>query len=396
MENAQLALLFFCGFLLSRLLVKARVPDFLVGRLFDRALTVSRIVLYLLAVSALLSVFIPNAITAVTLIPVLMLIRQKLLEQDCGERASLTTALALTVIYGANIGGIASITATPANGLLVAYAALRRTPDPGVLRFDGWLLWGVPLSIVLVFLAWRVLVLCLRNLRWSAKVQPLHELVSVRHASLGAALRLSSLFFAGSFLLSAAMHGTSGARWVLALTVVASAAFLALLFKRRGDRDPLLSLADCVSGLPWRGLAIVTVIVVLGAVAGLLGVIERSAAVAATILPDDLANILSFAWVAALTSFATQVMSNTVVQVAMFETINAHAGAGELGIYLLLVVTLSSTCAFMTPIATGVNGLVYGELEGVSLAKMLFVGLVMNLVAALVLAAWVFYIVPRF
>lgn len=394
MENAQLALLFLCGFLLSRLLVKARAPDFLVGRLFDRALTVSRIVLYLLAVSALLSVFIPNAITAVTLIPVLLLLREKLLEQGCGGRATVTTALALTVIYGANIGGIASITATPANGILVAYAALRGTPDRGVLRFDGWLLWGVPLSILLVVLAWAVLVLCLRDLRWFSKVEPLHELAAERHNALGAAFKMSLAFFTGSFLLSAAMHAASGAPWVLGLTVTASTVFVAILFVRRGEGSaPLLTLTDCVSALPWRGLGLVAIIILLGIVAGLFGAIERSAAAAATVLPADLGNILAFTWITTLTSFTTQVMSNTIAQLAMFETINAHAGVGELGIYLLLVVTLSSTCAFMTPIATGVNGLVYGELEGVSLAKMLFVGVVMNLVAAVVIAAWVFYLV---
>lgn len=399
MENAQLALLFVCGFVLSRLLVKARVPEHLVGRLFHHELSVSKIVLYLVALSAFLSVLIPNAITAITLIPVVLLMRQKLIEHDRGDASSITTALALAVIYGANIGGIGSITATPANGLLVAYAALKRTPDQGLLRFDGWLLWGLPLTAVLVLLAWRILLACLPGVRWSQRAGTLNETSRKRHPALGVSVRLTLAFFAVSFLLSAAMQATATKGVVLAVTIVFAATFVAFVFGSRkeidGHRRPLLTLDDCVGGLPWRGLGVVAIVVFLAAVAGLFGVIERAAILAAQILPAELGTLSAFTWVALLTSFATQFMSNTVVQLALFEMLNLHPGTGGLTIYLLLVVTLSCTCAFMTPIATGVNGLVYGELKGTSLWRMLVTGAVMNLVAAIVIAGWVFFLVAR-
>lgn len=392
MENTQLALLFVCGYFLSRLLVKVRIPEYLIARLLQRPASVSRIVLYLIALAAFLSVLLPNAVTAVTLIPVVTLIRQKWIEEKLGDASEITTALALAIIFGANIGGMASITATPANGVLVAYAALRRIPDQGLLRFDGWLLWGVPLAAMLVLLAWGTLVLCLRGMRWSGKARAVNDLSTQNRSRQGVAARMALAFFVTSFVLSAAMHAASEKGWVLAVTVALAVAFVWLLFGRRRP-EPLLAFQDCVQGLPWRGLAIVAIVIVLTAVAAALGLVEYAIDVAANVLPAQLASMRAFVWVAFLASFATQVMSNTVVQLVLFETLNVHPGTGELLIYLLLVVTLSSTCAFMTPIATGVNGLVYGELRGISLTRMLFTGAVMNAVAALVIAGWVFYVV---
>jgi sodium-dependent dicarboxylate transporter 2/3/5 len=386
MNNAQLALLFLCGFLLSRLLVKVRVPEHLVDRLFHRELSVARIVLYLVALSALLSVFIPNAVTAIALIPVVVLIRRKLVEQHLGSHTAVTTALALSIIYGANIGGMASITATPANGLLVAYAALRDTPDQGVLRFDGWLLWGIPLTVVLV------LVSCVSGVRWSAKATALNGLPTAHPEALGVASRMTLAFLSASVMLSAAMHASSEGVWVLVLTALLAAGFVWVLFRPR-QPAPLLTWNDCFAKLPLSGLKVVAIIVILAVLGGLFGAIEYGATAATSVLPDDLDNLSAFAWVAVLTTFTTQLMTNTVVQLAMFETLNAHPDTGGGLIYLLLVVTLSSTSAFMTPIATGVNGLVYGELEGTSLGRMLFAGVVMNVVTDVVIAACVFFVV---
>ena len=393
MNNAQLALLFLCGFLLSRLLVKARVPEHLVDRLFHRELSVARIVLYLVALSAFLSVFIPNAVTAIALLPVVMLIQRKLIEQKLGSRSAITTALALAVIYGANIGGMASITATPANGLLVAYAALRDTPDHGVLRFDGWLLWGVPLTAVLVLLAGIVLVVCLPGVRWRAKAQALNGFHPAHPESLGIASRMTLAFLSASVALSAAMHATTRHGPVLIVTIVLSIGFIWMLFRSR-EPEPLLTWQDCFKGLPLRGLKVVAIIIVVAALGGAFGVIEYAVTKATTILPEGLDNLSAFTWVALLTSFTTQLMTNTVVQLALFETLNAHPATGGILIYLLLTVTLSSTCAFMTPIATGVNGLVYGELEGTSLWRMMFAGALMNTVGSIVIAACVYYIGP--
>ena len=101
----------------------------------------------------------------------------------------------------------------------------------------------------------------------------------------------------------------------------------------------------------------------------------------------------AFVLLATVTSFATELFSNTVIQLALLEALHVGAPSSPVLIELMLAVTLSCTCAFMSPLATGVNGLVFGELRGTSLWRMLATGLVMNLAGALVVGLWVFGVV---
>jgi sodium-dependent dicarboxylate transporter 2/3/5 len=84
------------------------------------------------------------------------------------------------------------------------------------------------------------------------------------------------------------------------------------------------------------------------------------------------------------------VFSNTVVQVALFLVLlPLAAGAGFPLAQALLVVTLSCTCAFMSPIATPVNALAFGGVPGVSLWRFMAIGVVMNVLAASLITYYV-------
>jgi sodium-dependent dicarboxylate transporter 2/3/5 len=62
---------------------------------------------------------------------------------------------------------------------------------------------------------------------------------------------------------------------------------------------------------------------------------------------------------------------------------------------VLIIITLSCTSAFMSPIATGVNGLAFGGVKGVSFSRMLLVGFIMNIAGALLISSWTLYIIGR-
>ena len=101
-----------------------------------------------------------------------------------------------------------------------------------------------------------------------------------------------------------------------------------------------------------------------------------------------------FLLIALLSSFSTEILSNTAVQISMFLIVLPLSATMEFSaIQALIIVTLSSTCAFMSPIATGVNGLAFGGVKDVSLARMLVVGLVMNTVGALIISVWAEWVI---
>jgi len=208
---------------------------------------------------------------------------------------------------------------------------------------------------------------------------------------------MAAVFFICAFALSTAMNFWQQ-ELVLGLTIALTLALVLALFiipfaNDQATPSPLLRPSDVVSNLPLRGMLFVLGFVVLATTLVLLGAVQAIAGFLAGALPADLQSFGSMVVIALTTSFTTEALSNTVVQLGMFETIQAHGAIGSAMIYPMLVVTLSCTCAFMSPLATGVNGLVFGEMRGASLWRMLLAGVFMNLAAAVTIAAWVYWIV---
>jgi sodium-dependent dicarboxylate transporter 2/3/5 len=392
-QHAQLAILFACGFLVSRLMVKAGLPERVVGAMIRHHVSHAGVIFYLISGTALLSLLIPNAITAITVLPVVTLVRDRLVAGRPESAARVTTLLALSVIYGANIGGMGSITGTAANGVLAVYAAVEGVDDHGLLRYDRWLPWGVPLVVVMVLACWAVV--CV-----SAGARLARAPLGVSTVS-GPRGRLERLawwtgagFVAVAFALSAAMGQAGNEALILGATLLLAVLLWTVLLAGRVRGARILELRDCYHGLPLRGLMFVAAFVVVAVIAAALGLVDAFAAWAGPLLPLDPPTSFGYVALAALTSFATELFSNTVIQLAMFEAIGAAPAAAPVRIELMLVVTLSCTCAFMSPLATGVNGLVFGELRGTSLRRMLATGAAMNVVGALVVGLWVHSLAP--
>ena len=76
------------------------------------------------------------------------------------------------------------------------------------------------------------------------------------------------------------------------------------------------------------------------------------------IIPAHASTFFLLLTVAAATSFSTEILSNTAVQISFFlMALPLSQTLGVSSLAVLVIITLSCTCAFMTPIATGVNGL---------------------------------------
>jgi sodium-dependent dicarboxylate transporter 2/3/5 len=218
------------------------------------------------------------------------------------------------------------------------------------------------------------------------------------------AVWMTVFYFLSSFILSLLMMYFSG-RTLLILFISGILTLLFILFlflfpvktdPETGSRQVLLTLADCYNELPTRGFLFVGIAVVLAAILYAFKIHEFFAGWAAWIIPTDIPVYALFLLIALATSFATEVLSNTAVQLSFF--VIALPLAQTLGISaleMLIIITLACTSAFMSPIATGVNGLAFGGVKGVSFSKMLVVGFVLNIVGALLISSWVLFVVDR-
>ncbi|MDY0093170.1 MAG: hypothetical protein RBT80_10780 [Candidatus Vecturithrix sp.] len=395
LDKVQLVCIFISSFLISRVLIVAKIPERLVLYLIGKKhLPISTIIFYVIFASALLSFFIPNVITVLTLLPMIKILRRTFEESLPHRYKALETIFPLSIIYGANIGGMGSITGTPANGIMVLYATFHNLPGLEYLNFQYWLVWGVPLVLAFILTAWFVLNAAFRL--WTYQ----NELVQVTfpenrafHPLQRTATRLTVLSFLLFVLLSVLMKTSEAKLGILLISVFLTLLLIAVLFlvPLKGDHGEssgrLLSIRDCYSNLPWRGLAFVGIIIAILGLGALLNLEEIITRFFERMVRVNIPGALFYPLIALLTSFCTEIFSNTVVQVAMFSVVASLPGDPDLTTFCaFLIITLSCTNAFMTPIATGVNGLAFGEMKGISFSTMLIAGLFMKLLGVVIIA----------
>ncbi|MBA7714507.1 Sodium-dependent dicarboxylate transporter SdcS [subsurface metagenome] len=405
MDKIQLIFFFISGFLVSRLMIKVRLPQRIVFWFIGKKnLSLARILFYLIAIAAFISFFIPNAITVLTLLPLLELLRRSY-EKANGPSRSVATMLALATIYGANIGGMGSITATPANGILVTYAVLNDVPGIQHLTFASWLIWGIPLVIVFVCIAALILWVVLRPWKYQKNHidLPFND-EEAHHPYQEMTIRITGLYFLTSIILSVVlMQFPDKIFFMLSISATLTLLFIFFLFfvPLRGNnpvnsRQVLLKIPDCYNDLPTKGLVFVGIAVVLAALLYTVNIHEYFTGWSESVMKIGVPTFVLFFFIALATSFSTEVLSNTAVQISFF--VMALPLAQQLGLSaleVLIIITLSSTSAFMSPIATGVNGLAFGGVKGVSFTRMLLVGFIMNIAGALLISSWALNIIGR-
>ena len=403
MDKIQLIFFFISGFLVSRLIIKVKLPQRIVYWFIGkRHLSITKILFYLIALSAFLSFFIPNAITVLTLLPLLELLRRSY-ETSSGSSRKIATMLALAIIYGANVGGMGSVTATPANGILVTYAVLENVPGTREISFASWLVWGIPLVAVFVCVAWLVLITIIRPWKLKAtSIQLPFQSTDVYHPHQKITVYITIFYFISSFILSLFLvHLANQTNLILVITGIITLFFVLFLFSfpikgsgKKTYRQVLLKVPDCYNELPMKGFMFVAIAVVLAGLLYALNVHEFFARWVRMILPAHASTFLLFLTVALAASFSTEILSNTAVQISFFiMALPLAKTLGVSGLAVLIIITLSSTCAFMSPIATGVNGLAFGGVKHVSLRRMLGLGFVMNIAGALLISIWVLFVI---
>jgi sodium-dependent dicarboxylate transporter 2/3/5 len=405
MDKIQLIFFFISGFLISRLIIKVRLPHRIVYWFIgQRHLSISKILFCLITIAAFLSFFIPNAITVLTLLPVLELLRRSY-EASNSSSKSIATHLALATIYGANIGGMGSVTATPANGILITFAVLNHVPGIQHITFASWLVWGIPVVIIFVGSAWLILSVVLRT--WQYQKEKIHlpfEPDDINHPFQKITVWITVFYFLSSFILSIGlMAAPARTPFILIVTGLFTLSLILFLFlfpvrseNQLNSAQTLLTLADCYNQLPLRGFFFVGIAVVIAGILYALNFQALFSKWVEVMIPTGASALGIFILVALATSFSTEILSNTAVQLSFF--VIALPLAETLGLSaleILIIITLSCTCAFMSPIATGVNGLAFGGVKGVQFSRMLVVGFVMNIAGALLISGWTFFIIGR-
>ena len=398
-HRLPLVLMFAQGYLICRILVVTRLTDIFVFRSLQKSRgRPDLICLYILVSSALLSFFIPNAVTVLILLPVLKTIEQETASRFNGQ--GLSTALTLSVIYGANIGGMGSLIGSPANLLLIAALDVYSVAGREQIGFFNWFIWSLPLVTLFVSAAWILLVFLAipksaRNITLSLNLTENHGSLSRQQQSGMILFYVFLTFWITESLLKElipAFKPFDAPVCIIFLICFIHAVFIHPL---EPESEPLLHPKDMIEGFPKRGIFFLGI---LAAFVFIVRFFQLDRSVSDWLLKMISPGISPFVIMLSLTMtviFLTEILSNTLVSTAFFPIAYFISNACNISpLPLMIAVSLASTCAFMTPVATPCNALAFGEMTGTSFRIMLISGFFLNLIGALMMSAWLWFIIP--
>ncbi len=349
--------------------------------------------------SAVISMWVMNTSTTMMLLPIavsiIAVIHKSVAGLDEKAKADFQCALLLGVAYGATIGGMATLVGTAPNAMLAAFMLENYGTE---IDFASWMLVGLPLSAAMLPLAWLALTRIAFKVDFQtcgegrAALQRMHDdlgRITVPEIRVAIVFVVMALTWVGRPLLTQ-LPGLSA----LDDSGIAMAGAVALFLIPSGDkRDPLLLRWKYAERLPW------SVLILFGGGLTLAGAVTRTGLAewlggnlqALGMLPLALLVIIA----AAMIIFLTELTSNIATTATFLPVVGAIAiETGVDPIVLTVPVTLAASCAFMLPVATPPNAIVFGS-GLLTIPKMVRAGIALNIIGLVLVSLVALTLAPK-
>ena len=340
-----------------------------------------------MAATAFLSMWISNTATTIMMIPIALSIAHVITNSN-EKGNSFTICLVLGIAYAASIGGLGTIIGTPPNAMLAAFMSENYGVEIG---FVQWMTFGVPAVLLLVPVAWFVLTKIAFNFKFEAS-QEANDLVVNELNAMGKISRpekrtaLAFLFIALAWITRPLIQKHLGFSALNDTIIAITGAVMMFLIPAGDDKDKNARLLNWQTAerIPWG------VLVLFGGGLSLASMVSKSGL--AAWIGDGLASLTVFHLLILITSivtmviFLTELTSNTATTAALLPILGTIAvNAGFDPILLTAPMALAASCAFMLPVATAPNAIVYATDE-VSIVQMAKAGVYLNIAAIVVIS----------
>ena len=288
------------------------------------------------------------------------------------------TALMLGIAYAASIGSLGTIIGTPPNTLLVGYLSEAHDINIG---FGQWMLVGLPLAIVFMFICWFLLTKVLFKPEIS-QIPGGRDLMTQELGKLGpmsqGELRVLVIFAVTAIAWVSVPLIWSDAPPISDAGIAMVAGILLFLLPAGHARGVRLLDWESAEELPWGVLILFGGGLALSAQFGSSGLTEWIGQVTQGI--GGLPVVLVVALFAAGILFLTELTSNTATAATFLPVAGGIAiGIGVDPMLLAIPVALAATCAFMLPVATPPNAIAYGS-GYVTIPQMVKAGVWLNII----------------
>lgn len=357
---------------------------------------VSKIILGFMLATAFLSMWISNTATSVMMLPIGIAIIQQLKdnpETKADENLIFGKALMLAIAYSASIGGMATLIGTPPN--LVLAGVVEETYNYEI-TFSQWFMFGFPISIVLLFICWKYLTSFAFTFKQKefpggkVEIKRLLKLlgkVSYEEKMVAFIFALTAFsWITRSFLLQKILPALDDTIIAIVFAVVL------FLIPSKNKKEKLIHWEDAVK-LPWGiillfggGMALAKGFKISG-LALWLG--NQMTAL------EGLSIIVLILLLITAVNFLTEITSNLATTAMLLPVLAPLAITIDIHpLILMTAVAVAASCAFMLPVATPPNAVVFGS-GYLRIPDMVSKGIFMNIISILILTLFVYFVLPE-
>jgi sodium-dependent dicarboxylate transporter 2/3/5 len=365
-----------------------------------------KVILAFMLSSALLSMWISNTATTIMMLPIALAVIGEVGQRNHATRGDkFTIVLLLGVAYGASIGGISTLIGTPPN-IIFSGIFNKYFPQLDEISFLQWMVYILPLSSVMFVVIWGYLAFLVYNGKKDKSEKSggdfkkgYRELGKMSMPQRKVLLIFSLTAFLWIFRTDINLGFLSIPGWprifglqnmIQDSTIAVGMAILLFIVpaQKKSQKSGLLQLRNLLN-IPWD------ILLLFGGGFALADGIQKSGM--ATFLGNQLVFFGNFpVWLMLFTlalsvTIFTEITSNTAVATTILPITAALAVKLAMNpLLIMLPVTVASSCAFMLPVATPPNAIVFGS-RFIPIKSMVKVGIGLNLIAAFIISIY-FYI----
>lgn len=415
---SSLVFLFVGGFLIAIAMEKWGLHRRIALLVLDRVgVSPKRIVLGMMIATGFLSMWVSNTATTLMMLPIGLSVLALVVERSAGNQSAADmheglkqgtisdvvddpnvkmfgVCLILSIAWSASMGGLGTLLGSPPNAIVAGYAADELGHQIGFLE---WMMLGVPLAATFIAIGWWLMVSVLYRFKLDS-IPGGQDMIRGQIAQLGPMSQgekmVAGVFCGAAFLwiVPGLLAGIPALAFldVLDDTAIAVGAGIALfLLPGRGRGEMVMNWSDAEKGLPWG------VLLLFG------GGLSLASSVASSGLDDwfgaqvgglgTLPTILLIGVIVLIVLFLSEITSNTATAATFIPILGGVAvGIGVAPLSLLIPAAFAATCAFMLPVGTPPNAIVFAT-GNVTIGQMIRGGVVLNVVGV-VLITGIFYL----
>ena len=395
--GSPIIFLFFGGFVMALALEKVNLHKRIALTIIKiTGTTPNKVVLGFMIATASLSMWISNTASTVVMLPIAMSVIGLLINDEDGftkNDQNFALSVMLGIAFSANAGGIATVIGTPPNSVMIGLLE----NEYGIeISFLKWMVIGLPFSIVMITISYLVLVKWMfpnKELKFSASKNVINDELKKLGKMSGKEKMVLLIFGVTVFLwifrtlINKIFPGLGLSDTIISM--LAAVTLFAVPYNlKRGDF--LINWND-TQKLAWGILILFGGGLALAKGMSVSGIVDL---VANAIAASEISILFTAVLLIFLMLFMTELMSNVALVAVLAPVVAGIAIGLEIPIlYLLIPVTMASSCAFMLPMATPPNAIVFAS-GYIKVHQMAKVGIILNLIAVALLVVMFQYIVP--